>query len=168
MLRNIVHLGVTKFIDSFEFTCALFTLMVNIATTKRREVFVNDYPPVVTEKLRQKEMIAEKPPTKKSDIIRKVTAITIYAVLFALLLRYVNGITTFLEGTLTAYALWLVVDWYDFLVIDVLLAPFDKFYKASGISAFDKSAVWFHCKGSIQGMIIGVIFAPVVGLLVML
>lgn len=51
---------------------------------------------------KQKEMIAEKLPTKKSDIIRKVTAIAIYAVLFALLLRYVNGITTFLKGTLTA------------------------------------------------------------------
>lgn len=117
---------------------------------------------------KQKEMIAEKLPTKKSDIIRKVTAIAIYAVLFALLLRYVNGITTFLKGTLTAYALWMVVDWYDFLVIDVLLAPFDKFYKASGVSTFDKSAVRFHCKGSIKGMINGVIFAPVVGLLVML
>lgn len=62
----------------------------------------------------------------------------------------------------------MVVDWYDFLVIDVLLAPFDKFYKASGVSTFDKSAVRFHCKGSIKGMINGVIFAPVVGLLVML
>ncbi|MGN0656722.1 MAG: hypothetical protein ACI4KR_08000 [Ruminiclostridium sp.] len=148
--------------------CALFTLMIKIATTKRREVFANDYPPVVTEKLRQKGMISEKPPTKKSDIIRKVIAIIIYAVLFALLLRYVNGITIFLEATLTSYALWLVVDWYDFLVVDVLLAPFDKFYKESGVSAFNKSAVWFHCKGSIKGMVIGVIFAPIVGLLVML
>ncbi|MGN1119062.1 MAG: hypothetical protein ACI4Q4_01815 [Oscillospiraceae bacterium] len=142
--------------------------MIKIATAKQREAFANDYPPVVTEKLRQKGMIAEKPPTKKSDIIRKAIAIIIYAVLFALVLRYVNGITTFLNGALTAYALWLVVDWYDFLVIDVLLAPFDKFYKESGVSAFNKSAVGFHCKGSIKGMLIGIVFAPVVGGLVML
>lgn len=148
--------------------CALFTLMIKIATAKQREAFANDYPPVVTEKLRQKGMIAEKPPIKKSDIIRKTIAIIIYAVLFALLLRYVNGITTFIKGALTAYALWLVVDWYDFLVIDVLLAPFDKFYKEAGVSAFDKSAVCFHCKGSIKGMLIGIVFAPVVGGLVML
>lgn len=95
-------------------------------------------------------------------------AIIIYAVLFALLLRYVNGITTFLKGALTAYALWLVVDWYDFLVVDVLLAPFDKFYKRAGISAFEKSAVWFHCKASIRGMVIGIIVAPIVGFIPML
>ena len=69
---------------------------------------------------------------------------------------------------LTAYGLWLVVDWYDFLVVDVLFAPFDKFYKASGVSAFDKSAVWFHFKASLRGMVIGAVFAPIVGLLIML
>lgn len=31
--------------------CAFFTLMIKIATAKRREVFTNDYPPVVTDKL---------------------------------------------------------------------------------------------------------------------
>lgn len=148
--------------------CVLFTVLLEIATVNRREVFVNDYPPVVTDKLRQIGLIAENPPAKKSDIIRKLIAIIIYAVLFALLLRYVNGITTFLKGALTAYALWLVVDWYDFLVVDILLAPFDKFYKRAGISAFEKSAVWFHCKASIRGMVIGIIFAPIVGFIVML
>ena len=54
------------------------------------------------------------------------------------------------------------------LVIDFLLAPFDRFYKEAGVSAFNKSAVWFHCKGSIKGMLIGILFAPVVGGLVML
>lgn len=137
-------------------------------TEKKREVFANDYPPVVTDKLREMGCIAEKPPVRKSDMIRKVIAMIIYAVLFALLLRYVNGITTFLEGALITYALWLVVDWYDFLVVDVLCAPFDKFYKMAGVSAFEKSAVWFHCKKSIKGMILGIIVAPVVGLAVTL
>jgi len=148
--------------------CALFTVLVEIVTLKKREVLVNDYPPVVIDKLRQIGLIAEKPPAKRSDIIRKFISINIYAVLFAFLLRYVNGITTFREGAMTAYALWLVVDWYDFLFVDVLFAPFDKYYKRAGISAFDKSAVWFHCRASIRGMIIGIIFAPVVGYIVML
>lgn len=148
--------------------CLLFTLMIKIATAKRREVFTDDYPPVVTNKLRAMGLIADKPLARKTDIIRKLIAIVIYAILFALLLRYVNGIETFLEGMLTAYTLWLVVDWYDFLVLDVLLAPFDKFYKASGVSAFHKSAVWFHFKASLRGTVIGAAFAPIVGLLIML
>ncbi|MGN1331129.1 MAG: hypothetical protein ACI4V0_00030 [Lachnospiraceae bacterium] len=148
--------------------CLLFTLMIKIATAKRREVFTDDYPPVVTNKLRAMGLIADKPLARKTDIIRKLITIVIYAILFALLLRYVNGIETFLEGMLTAYTLWLVVDWYDFLVLDVLLAPFDKFYKASGVSAFHKSAVWFHFKASLRGTVIGAAFAPIVGLLIML
>lgn len=148
--------------------CVVFTLLLQLAMVDRQTAFVNEYPPVVTDKLRQLGLIAQKPPARKKDMIRKLIALVVYAVLFALLLRYVNGIEDFLEATLTAYGLWLVVDWYDFLVVDILLAPFDKFYKASGVSAFDKSAVWFHLKGSLRGTVLGIIFAPLAGLLVTL
>lgn len=103
--------------------CVSFTIALELLAARRREVFINDYPPVVSEKLRDLNVVAETPPTKKSDIIRKVIAIIVYAVLFALVLRFINGITTFLRATLTAYLLWLVVDWYDFLVVDILFAP---------------------------------------------
>lgn len=148
--------------------CLLFTLMIKLISHNRQEVFTNDYPPVVTDKLRALGLIAEKPPAKKKDIIRKLIALIVFALMFALLMRYVNGITTFGEAALTAYGLWLVVDWYDFLVVDILLAPFDKFYRKSGVSAFDKSAVWFHLKGSLRGTVLGIIFAPIAGLLVTL
>lgn len=148
--------------------CVLFTVMLEILCAKRREIFTNDYPPVVTDKLRSLNIVSDKPPAKKGDIIRKLTAVIIYAVLFALVLRFINGITTFLNAAVTAYLLWLVVDWYDFLVIDILLAPFDKFYKMAKVSPFEKSAVWFHFKGSVRGMILGLVFAPIVGLIVML
>ncbi len=118
--------------------------------------------------LRSLGIVQETPPTKKSDMIRKLIAMMIYAILFALVLYFINGITKFLNAMITAYLLWLVVDWYDFLVIDILLAPFDKFYKMAKVSPFEKSAVWFHFKGSVKGMIIGIVFAPIVGLIVML
>lgn len=148
--------------------CLIFTLLIKLIAHNRQEIFTNDYPPVVTDKLRVLGLIAEKPPAKKKDIIRKLIALIVFALLFALLLRNVNGIETFWEGAVTAYGLWLVVDWYDFLIVDILLAPFDKFYKASGVSAFDKSAVWFHFKGSVRGMVLGVICALLVGLIVLL
>ena len=146
--------------------CALFTLMIKLISHNRQEVFTNDYPPVVTDKLRELGLIAEKRPAKKKDIIRKLTAMVVFALLFALLMRHINGIETFWEAALTVYSLWLVVDWYDFLVMDILLAPFDRFYQKSGVSAFDKSAVWFHFKGSLRGMVLGMICAVLVGLLV--
>lgn len=148
--------------------CALFTLALELLSAKRREVFVNDYPPVVTDRLRELHLVAEKPPARKSDIIRKVIAVIVYALLFALVLRFINGVTTFWRAAWTAYLLWLVVDWYDFLVVDILMAPFDKFYKLAKVSAVEKSAVLFHCKASLRGMVIGLVFAPIVGLLVTL
>ena len=148
--------------------CTLFTLLIKLISHNRQEVFTNDYPPVVTDKLRELGLIAEKPPAKKKDIIRKLTAMIVFALLFALLMRHVNGINTFGKAFLTVYSLWLVVDWYDFLVMDILLASFDKFYKASGISAFHKSSVWFHFKGSLRGMALGIICAVLVGMLVLL
>ena len=59
--------------------CALFTAMLEILCAKRREIFTNDYPPVVTEKLHSLNLVSEKPPAKKSDIIRKLTATIVYA-----------------------------------------------------------------------------------------
>ena len=90
--------------------CALFTLALELVSAKRREVFLNDYPPVVTEKLRSLGLVAQKPPARKSDIIRKVTAMVVYAVLFAVILRFINGVTGFGAAARTAYGLWLVVD----------------------------------------------------------
>ena len=146
--------------------CAIFTLLIKLISHNRQEVFTNDYPPVVTDKLRELGLIAKKPPAKKKDIVRKLIAMIVFAMLFALLIRYVNGIETFGEAALTVYGLWLVVDWYDFLVMDILLAPFDKFYQKSGVSAFNKSAIWFHFKGSLRGMILGIFCALLVGMIV--
>ena len=152
--------------------CVLFTAALEALAAKRREVFVNDYPPVVTEKLRALGIVAEKPPARKSDILRKLIAVVVFALVIALVialaLRHFNGITTFAQAALTAYLLWLVVDWYDFLVVDILMAPFDKFYRLAKVSPVEKSAVWFHCKASLRGMVLGLIFAPLVGLIVLL
>ena len=148
--------------------CVLFTAALEALAAKRREVFVNDYPPVVTEKLRALGIVAEKPPARKSDILRKLIAVVVFALVIALALRRFNGITTFSQAALTAYLLWLVVDWYDFLVVDILMAPFDKFYRLAKVSPVERSAVSFHCKASLRGMVLGLVFAPLVGLIVLL
>lgn len=137
--------------------CVLFTAALKLVSANREEVFVNDYPPVVTDKLRAMGLVAQKPPARKSDIVRKLIALVVFAVLFALLLRFVNGITGFWAAAFTAYGLWLVVD--------ILMAPFDKFYKLAKVSMAERSAVWFHCKASVRGMVLGLLFAPLAGLL---
>ena len=57
--------------------CVSFTIVLELLAARRREVFINDYPSVVSEKLRDLNVVAETPPTKKSNIIRKVIAIIV-------------------------------------------------------------------------------------------
>ncbi|MBP3656462.1 MAG: hypothetical protein J6K32_07180 [Clostridia bacterium] len=148
--------------------CVLFTAMVRLAMWKRQTAFANDYPPVVTDRLRAMGLLAQRPPARKADLARKAAAMVVFSLLFALLLRQANGIDAFMPGVLTSYALWLVVDWYDFAVVDVLLAPLDRFYRASGVSAFDPQAVRFHFMHSLLGMALGIPFALMTGLLILL
>ena len=84
----------------------------------------------------------------------------------ALALRRFNGITTFSQAALTAYLLWLVVDWYDFLAADILMAPFDGFCRLAKVSPVGKSAV-FLLRGQPPGHALGLIFAPLVRLTVL-
>lgn len=148
--------------------CALFLLMIKLATAARRAAFVNDYPPVVTDKLRTLGLIAPKPPARRQDHIRKAIAMLVYLLIFALVLRYVNGVRTYGLAALSAYAIWLAVDWFDFAVIDILLAPFDKFYRAAKVSAFDVSAVKFHFLASCRGMLLGLPVSLLAGLVTMI
>ncbi len=46
--------------------CILFTILLEILCARRREVFVNDYPPVVTDKLRALNIVSDRPPAKKA------------------------------------------------------------------------------------------------------
>ncbi len=39
--------------------CVLFTVALEIMCAKRREIFTNDYPPVVTDKLRDLNVVGE-------------------------------------------------------------------------------------------------------------
>lgn len=148
--------------------CLLFTALVKCVGRGREQVFENDYPPIVTERLRKAGKIAEKPPTRTRDIVRKLIAMLLLALICAWVLVSVNGISDYATATATAYGLWLVVAWYDFFAVDILLMPFDRFYRESGVSAFDLRSVWFHFQGSLRGTMLGLLFAPIVGGLVAL
>lgn len=80
---------------------------------KKREIFTNDYPPVVIEPLRSLGIVQETAPTKKSGMIRKLIAMMIYAILFALVLyllmtlqnlkRYDYSISFMVSGRLVRF-----------------------------------------------------------------
>ena len=88
-------------------------------------------------------------------------------VLLGLLVRYVNGCTNFWGGAFTAYALWNVVNWFDALVLDCLWFCHDKHFVIPGTEDLKEAYhdYWFHIKGALIGMILGIPAALVAGIL---
>ena len=94
----------------------------------------------------------------------------IFGVLLGLLVRFVNGCGTFWCGSLTAYALWVVVNWFDAFVLDCLWFCHDKHFVIPGTEDMtaDYHDYWFHIKGALIGMLLGIPAALVAGIVAML
>ena len=98
--------------------------------------------------------------------VKKITAMMVFGVLLGLLVKYVNGCTTFWSGALTAYALWCVVNWFDALVLDCIWFCHDKHFVIPGTEDMvaDYHNYWFHIKGSLIGMLLAIPASLIAGI----
>ena len=138
--------------------CALFTLMILSTCGKGPLFWIDDYPPAIRQRCVQLGLVsADRPALPPAVLARKAIACLAAAVLFGLMLVYINGLQTFWQGALTAYGLWLVVDWYDAFVIDCLWVCHSKRFLIPGtedlVSAYHDYG--FHIKMSGIGMVLG-------------
>lgn len=157
------------FIESL-IACALFTLMVFLMSRDPIKTVFN-YPPAIIERCDKLGLVdASNKPGGVGFYVKKLTAMAIFGVLLGLLVRYVNGCTTFWCGCLTAYALWVVVNWFDAIVLDCIWFCNDKHFVIPGTEDMvaDYHDYWFHIKGALIGMLLGIPAALVAGLMTLL
>lgn len=57
-----------------------------------------NYPPKIQERVRSLEQYKDMIPTQKNKIAAKLGASILFIIILSLILRYVNGYTTFAEG----------------------------------------------------------------------
>ena len=138
--------------------CALFTVLVVSSCKKDPLAWVSDYPPAIRQRCVQLGLVpAQQPALPPAVLARKVIASVAAALLFGLILVYVNGVQTFWQGALTAYGLWLVVDWYDALILDCGWVCHSKAVIIPGtedlVDAYHDYG--FHIKMSCIGMVLG-------------
>lgn len=150
--------------------CALFTLLVFLMSRDPVKIVFN-YPPAIIERCDKLGLVDAS--NKLGGIVfyvKKITAVALFGILLGLLVRYVNGCTTFWCGALTAYALWCVVNWFDALVLDCVWFCHDKHFVIPGTE--DMTAAyhdyWFHIKGAFIGMLLGIPAALAAGAIVIL
>ena len=154
----------TFFVESL-IACALFTLFVFLMSRNPIKTIFN-YPPAIIERCGQLGLVgASNRPGGASFYIKKIVAMMVFGVLLGLLVRYINGCETFWWGAFIAYALWVVVNWFDALVLDCLWFCHDKHFVIPGTE--DMTAAyhdyWFHIKGALIGMLLGIPAALVAG-----
>ena len=152
------------------FACVVFTLFVFLMSRNPIKSIFN-YPPAIIQRCDELGLVdAGNKPGGVAFYVKKVTAMAIFGVLLGLLVKYVNGCATFWCGALTAYALWVVVNWFDALVLDCIWFCHDKHFVIPGTEDMTDAYhdYWFHIKGALIGMALGIPAALVAGIIVIL
>lgn len=147
--------------------CLLFTLMVYVMSREPIRTLYN-YPPKIQERVKSLEEYKDKIPERKNKIAAKSTAVVFIIIIFSLILRYVNGYTTFFEGFGYGFLLWTIVNLYDALVMDILWFCHDPYFVFKGTEDMveDYHDYGFHIKGFFIGEALALAVCAIVGMVI--
>lgn len=132
--------------------CILFTVMVYFMSREPIKTLYN-YPPNIQERVKSLDEYKDQIPTQENKITAKLLASVLFVIILSLLLRYVNGYTTFKEGFLYGFLLWTVVNLWDAIVLDIIWFCHDPHFVFRGTEDMvsDYHDYWFHIKGFFIG-----------------
>ena len=147
--------------------CVLFTLMVIMMAKDPIKTLYN-YPPKIQERVKSLPQYQGNIPTQKNKLAAKLTASVLFIIILSLILRYINGYTTFIEGFGFGFLLWTIVNAYDAVVLDICWFCHDPRFVFEGTEdmADEYHNYWFHIKGSLIGEGIALVICAVVGLII--
>ena len=147
--------------------CVLFTVMVYIMSRNPIATLYN-YPPKIQERVKTLEEYKDKIPTNQNKILAKIMASLIIIILVSLILRYINGYTTFLEGFGDSFLILTLVNIYDALIIDCcwFCQAKEFVFKGTEDMAKEYHNYWFHIKESLKGEFIAIVVCAIIGLVI--
>lgn len=147
--------------------CVLFTIMVYIMSRDPIKTLYN-YPPKIQERVKTLNEYKDKIPTQKNKIFAKSLASVFIVIIISLILRYINGYTTFIEGFGYGFLLWTIVNIYDAIVIDIIWFCHnpDFVFKGTEDMVDEYHNYWFHIKESLIGEVLALVICTIVGLII--
>ena len=148
----------------------LFTVSAICLDMKDPLGVISDYPPAIRQRCVELGLIEErKERFTARDLLRKGLAMVLFAFLFALVLKKVNGISTFLEGFRASYIIWLFIAWWDAFVVDCGWFCHSKKMQIPGTEDMKEYKDYlFHIKQSLIGTALGLPVCLLTGLFVSL
>lgn len=149
--------------------CVIFTIMILSRMKKPLITIIYSYPPAIVDRVIELGSIQDndrKSSNTKKALKKKWPAIIVFGILLGALVFFVNDAHSFTTGFLTSYSLWLVVDWYDALILDIVWFCHSKSVRIPGTEDMLKAYhdYWFHIKGSLLGMLLGLPACLIAGL----
>ena len=147
--------------------CILFTIMVYIMSRNPIKTLYN-YPPKIQERVKTLDEYKDKIPTQKNKVFEKSVASILIIAIISLILRYVNGYRTFIEGFGYGFLLWTIVNIYDAVVMDIIWFCHDPYFVFKGTEDMvdEYHNYWFHIKGSLIGEVLALVICAIVGLVI--
>ncbi len=147
--------------------CLLFSVMVYIMSRDPIKTLYN-YPPKIQEKVKSLKMYNGKIPTQENKIVAKLFACILFIAILCVVLRYINGYTTFLESFVYGFLLWTIVNLWDVIVLDIIWFCHDKhfIFKGTEDMVSEYHNYWFHIKGFFVGELLALIVCTIAGLII--
>ena len=147
--------------------CALFTIMVYVISREPIKTLYN-YPPKIQERVKSLDEYKEKIPTQENKVGAKIIASILFLIIICIVLRYINGYTTFIESFKYGFLLWTIVNLYDAIVLDIIWFCHDKHFVFKGTEDMveEYHNYWFHIKGFFIGEILALVICTLAGLII--
>lgn len=147
--------------------CALFTLMVYIMSREPIKTLYN-YPPAIQERVKTLDEYKDRIPTQKNKLTAKLFAVILFVIILSLIMRYVNGCTTFSSAFGYSFLVWTIVNLWDAIVLDIIWFCHDPHFVFKGTEDMvkDYHDYWFHIKGFFIGEGLALIVCALAGLVV--
>ena len=147
--------------------CVAFTLMVFIISRKPINTLYN-YPPRIQERVKSLDEYKNIIPTQKNKLAAKLVACVLFVVILSLILRFINGYTTFPEAFGYGFLLWTIVNLWDVIVLDIIWFCHDPRFVFKGTEDMvqDYHDYLFHIKGFFIGEVLALVICALSGLVV--
>ncbi len=136
----------------------LFTLAILVPLCKNPEWWIHDYPEDIQEEYFKTHPRIPSAFFSKTVLLKKSFALLLAVAIFVGL-ALLAGARDFLSAFLASYGLWLVVDWYDCLVLDWVLFANLKRVRLPGTEHMDDAyhQKRYHLVQTCIGMALGLI-----------
>lgn len=147
--------------------CGLFTLMIFIMSRKPIRTLYN-YPPNIRERVKTLDEYKNSIPTRQNKAAAKLAACILFVIVISLILRYVNGYTTFAEAFGYGFLLWTVINLWDVIVLDIIWFCHDPRFVFPGTEDMvnDYHDYGFHIRGFFIGECLALAVCALAGLTV--